>query len=94
MPEYLQFKDIRSAVLQNKIHFWYPFKCSICGCGYGFYFNNDIVTFDGACGCGSIFGERLASYQEIAEIYNSNKNEKFRLEMLKHFKLLFDDNLV
>ena len=91
MPEYLYSNDIKSAIIKNNIHYWYPFECSICGCSYGFYFENGNVIFNGACDCGSIFGERLASYQEIADIYNNNKDEQFRLEMLKYFKLPFDD---
>ena len=58
MPEYLYSNDIKNAIIKNNIHYWYPFECSICGCSYGFYFENGNVIFNGACDCGSIFGER------------------------------------
>lgn len=88
MKNILYSEDIKKAVELNNIHFWYPFDCSICGESYGYYFHNGIVTFDGACGCGSIFGERLSSYQEIADLYNNNiENDEFRQRFLDYFKL-------
>lgn len=79
--------DIKNAVLKNNITAWYPYRCSICDEPYGYYFYNGIVTFDGACGCGTIFGERLSSYDEIVKLYNDNKNNKFGEEILEYFKL-------
>ena len=87
MVEKIYDFEIEGAVKKNNIHYWEFSKCSICGEGYGFYFNGDEVTFNGACGCGSIFGERQASYQEIADIYNRNKNDEFRRQFLEYFKL-------
>lgn len=87
MKDILYAHEIEESVKKNNIHYWYPFKCSICNEGYGYYFNNGIVTFDGACGCGSVFGERQATFQEVADLYNKNKNQQFRQEILDYFKL-------
>ena len=85
MKDILYDYEVEEAVNENNITCWFPFKCSICGETYGFYFNCGQVTFNGACGCCSIFGDRVTNYQEIANIYNSNKSEEFRKEMLSYF---------
>ena len=87
MKDILNPEEIKESVIKNKIDFWYPFSCSICGREYGYYFNGDKVLFNGACDCSCIFGKRFASYQDIADLYNINKNEKFRQEILNYFKL-------
>lgn len=87
MIEKLTGNDIKNAVLKNNITVWYPYRCSICNEPYGYYFYNGIVTFNGSCGCSSAFGERLSSYDEVAEIYNMNTDEQFRKEMLEYFKM-------
>ena len=78
--------DIKNATRRNNIDYWYPFNCAICGCNYGFYFENGNVIFNGACDCGSIFEDRIASYDEIAELYNTSGNEKFKNDMRNYFK--------
>lgn len=87
MIEKLTGNDIKNAVLKNNIIVWYPYRCSICNEPYGYYFYNGIVTFNGSCGCSSAFGERLSSYDKVAEIYNMNTDEQFRKEMLEYFKM-------
>lgn len=80
--------EIAQSVKDNNISNYYPFKCSICNEIYGYYFLDGRVIFDGACGCGgSIFDERETDYEEIANIYNRNKDEDLRKEFLEYFKL-------
>ena len=90
MIEKLTGNDIKNAILKNNITVWYPYRCSICNELYGYYFYNGIVTFDSSCGCSSAFGERLSSYDKVAEIYNINTDEQFRKEMLEYFKIQFN----
>ena len=88
MKDILYGYEIEESVKNNNIHHFFPFDCSICGEKYGYYFNNGVVTFDGACGCGAVFGERISNYQEIADLYNNNiENEEFRQMFLDYFKL-------
>ena len=79
--------EIEKVVKENNINHWFPRECCICGEPYGYYFKNEKVVFNGACGCGSIFGDRLASFEEIANLYNKNKNKEFREEFLNYFKI-------
>ena len=79
--------EIAQSVKDNNISNYYPFRCSICNEIYGYYFTDNKIIFDGACGCGFIFGERETDYEEIANIYNRNKDEDLRKEFLEYFKL-------
>ena len=45
------------------------------------------VLQNGACGCGSIFGERQVTFQEVADVYNKNKDPQFRQEILDYFRI-------
>ena len=87
MKDILYAHEIEESVKKNNITHWFPFRCYICNEQYGFYFENGIVTFDGACSCNAIFGPRQTTFQEIAEIYNKNINENFRKEILEYFKI-------
>ena len=88
MKDILYDYEVEEAVNENNITYWFPFKCSICGESYGFYFSYGRVVFNGSCGCSSAFGERLTDYQEIADIYNNNKSDKkFRKELLSYFNI-------
>jgi len=88
MKNILYAKDIEKSVKKNNITYWQPYSCSICNVKYGYYFRDGQVFFDGACGCGgSIFGERLTSYQEVANLYNINSNKDFKQAMLDYFKI-------
>ena len=88
MKDYIAAFEIRQSVKDNNLNHFFPFDCSICGCKYGYYFNNDNVIFNGNCDCTIIgFGDRQASYEEIAQLYNRNKNEKFRQYILDYFKI-------
>lgn len=88
MRNILYAKDIEKSVKKNKITQWQPFSCSICNAKYGYYFIDDKVFFDGTCDCGgSIFGEKLSSYQEIATLYNINSNKDFKQGILDYFKI-------
>ena len=89
MKDILYGHEIEDSVKRNNISHWFPFRCSICDCEYGFYFINGKVIFDGACDCTAIFGERLTDFQEVADIYNNNVgDEQFRQEFLEYFKLV------
>ena len=87
MKDILYADDVKKAVNKNHISYWEFSKCSLGGVGYGFYFNDDQVIFDGSCGCCSLNDERLTNYQEIADIYNRNKDIDFRERFINFFEI-------
>ena len=88
MKDFITALEIRQSVKDNNISHYFPFDCSICGCKYGYYFNDDNVMFSGKCDCTlTDFGDRRASYEEIALLYNRNKSEKLRQDILDYFKI-------
>jgi hypothetical protein len=60
---------------------WKLWKCSICGCAYGYCFDTTGPVFNGACGCSSAFGPQRETWQGLADMLNMQTPE-IRARML------------
>ena len=79
-------EKLKRSIISNNISHWFPFKCSICGCKYGYYFELGNVIFDGACDCCNLNSTRFETYDTLIDLYN-NGNDNFKKQFIQYFKL-------
>lgn len=79
-------EEVKQSVINNHITHWFPFKCSICGCDYGYFFESENVIFNGACDCCNLHDTRFETYDSLVDLYN-NGTDEFKKEFKQYFKL-------
>lgn len=81
-------EDFRKSAIENNIHHWPVHNCSMCGyeCGFLFDYRGYPVVYDAGCDCTRQYVKHERSWDDVAEQYNIQKNEKVINEMNKYWR--------
>lgn len=75
-------EDFKKQIKIINKSFWLHHNCSICGVMVGYVFVKDEVFYDSGCDCGyNPNSVTPRTWDEIAEYYNRQDNEKIISEM-------------
>ena len=74
-------EDFKKAAKERNISFWLIHNCSLCGYPCGYHFRDNEVYYDSGCDCtdSSTWSDR--TWDDVADHYNMQKNEKYIKEM-------------
>ena len=78
-------KEFRAAAVKHGIHEWKSHDCAICGYIVGWLFGeeHELVIFDHGCDCTGRRSHSTKTWEDVANNYNIQTNEKVIAEMDK-----------
>ncbi len=76
-------EDFKKQAKEKGITRWVIHHCSMCDYPCGYLFNGDKVEYDAGCGCVTYRDVQSRTWDNVAEHYNMQKNEKVIAQMDK-----------